>query len=119
MLYFFLYSYSRWLRQVAYSASKGAISSLILPLTCNVSKYGIRCISIAPTLFESGIMETISDKVENCLNEALEFHNVQRPEELASLVKVCIRNTVKWSCPSNEREMRMPSKMLCYLEPMV
>jgi len=42
--------------QVAYAASKGALASLTLPLTRDLARYGIRVVTIAPSLFESGMV---------------------------------------------------------------
>src|ERR1700709_1890380 len=39
--------------QVAYAASKGAIRSLTLPLARDLARYGVRVVTIAPSLFES------------------------------------------------------------------
>src|SRR2546421_6361573 len=47
--------------QVAYSASKGAIASLTLPLTRDLARYGIRVVTIAPSLFDSGMTSMMSD----------------------------------------------------------
>src|SRR5436305_15258887 len=53
--------------QVAYSASKGAIASLTLPLTRDLARYGVRVVTIAPSLFDSGMTSMMNDKVRASL----------------------------------------------------
>jgi NAD(P)-dependent dehydrogenase (short-subunit alcohol dehydrogenase family) len=59
--------------QVAYSASKGAIASLTLPMTRDLAKYGIRVVAIAPSLFDSRMTAMMSDKVRASLARVMEF----------------------------------------------
>jgi 3-hydroxyacyl-CoA dehydrogenase / 3-hydroxy-2-methylbutyryl-CoA dehydrogenase len=59
--------------QVAYSASKGAIQSLTLPLTRDLARYGIRVVTIAPSLFESRMTAMMSDEVRGSLKRVMEF----------------------------------------------
>ncbi len=58
---------------VAYSASKGAIASLTLPLTRDLARYGIRVVTIAPSLFDSRMTAMMSDKVRASLTRVMEF----------------------------------------------
>lgn len=58
---------------VSYSASKGAIASLTLPLTRDLSRYGIRVVTIAPSIFDSGMTAMLSDKVRASLLRTTEF----------------------------------------------
>lgn len=58
---------------VAYSASKGAIASLTLPMTRDLARYGIRVVTIAPSLFDSRMTATMSDKVRASLTRVMEF----------------------------------------------
>src|ERR1700716_3965739 len=53
--------------QVAYAASKGAIASLTLPLARDLARYGIRVVTIAPSLFDSPMTSLMSDKVRKSL----------------------------------------------------
>jgi 3-hydroxyacyl-CoA dehydrogenase/3-hydroxy-2-methylbutyryl-CoA dehydrogenase len=65
--------------QVAYSASKGAISSLTLPMTRDLARYGIRVVTIAPSLFDSGMTAMMSDKVRASLTRVMEFPCMTTP----------------------------------------
>src|SRR5882724_8807821 len=59
--------------KVAYAASKGAIRSLTLPLTRDLSRHGIRVVTIAPSLFDSRMTAMMSDKVRSSLTRVMEF----------------------------------------------
>lgn len=59
--------------QVAYSASKGAIASLTLPMTRDLARHGIRVVTIAPSLFDSGMTAMMSNKVRASLLRVMEF----------------------------------------------
>lgn len=79
--------------QVAYSASKGAIRSLTLPLARDLGRYGIRAMAIAPSLFDTGMTSAMSDKVRRNLEDTFVFPaRSGRPPEFASLVRSIIEN---------------------------
>jgi NAD(P)-dependent dehydrogenase (short-subunit alcohol dehydrogenase family) len=59
--------------EVAYAASKGAIASLTLPMTRDLARYGIRVVTIAPSLFDSRMTAIMSDKVRASLTRVMEF----------------------------------------------
>ena len=54
--------------QVAYSASKGAINGLVLPMARDLGKYQIRVAAIAPAIFATPMTEIMSDEVRARLN---------------------------------------------------
>jgi 3-hydroxyacyl-CoA dehydrogenase / 3-hydroxy-2-methylbutyryl-CoA dehydrogenase len=99
--------------QVAYSASKGAIVSLTLPLTRDLARYGIRVVTIAPSLFKSRMTDMMSDKVRASLTRAMEFP--RRPgnaEEFAQLVRHSIENIMLNGVVLRlDGGMRMPNKL--------
>ena len=99
--------------QVAYSASKGAIASLTLPLARDLARYGIRVVTLAPSLFDSGMTALMSDKVRNSLTRVMEFPlRPGLPHEFASLVKEGIVNSMlNGTVIRIDGAMRMPSKM--------
>lgn len=99
--------------QVSYSASKGAIRSLTLPLARDLARYGVRAVTIAPSLFDSGMTRLMSDKVRNSLTRVMEFPKRQGlPHEFASLVNEIIRNPMhNGSVIRLDGAMRMPSRM--------
>ena len=99
--------------QVAYSASKGALASLTLPLTRDLARYGIRVVTIAPSLFDSGMTALMSDKVRASLTGVMEFpKRPGKPEEFARVVKEGVENSMLNGVVIRlDGGMRMPSKM--------
>ena len=99
--------------QVAYSASKGALASLTLPLTRDLARYGIRVVTIAPSLFDSGMTALMSDKVRASLTRVMEFPlRPGKPEEFARVVREGLENPMLNGVVIRlDGGMRMPSKM--------
>ena len=46
---------------IAYSASKGALDAMTLPMARDLGKYGIRVVAIAPGLIKTDIMNSMSE----------------------------------------------------------
>ncbi|PFH62937.1 hypothetical protein XA68_10990 [Ophiocordyceps unilateralis] len=81
--------------QVAYAASKGAVASVTLPMARDLARYGIRCVTIAPSMFETSMTSLMPDKVRSNLQKTFEFPNRGgRPEEFAQLVRQIIENSM-------------------------
>ena len=99
--------------QVAYAASKGAIASLTLPLARDLARYGIRVVTVAPSLFESNMTKSLSEKARASLERVMEFpRRAGKPEEFAQLVLSSIENQMlNGSVIRLDGAMRMPSKM--------
>lgn len=99
--------------QVAYAASKGAIASLTLPLTRDLARYGIRVVTLAPSLFDSAMTAHLGDKARESLKRVMEFPlRPGKPEEFASLVKASIENSMlNGTVLRIDGGLRMPSKM--------
>lgn len=99
--------------QVAYAASKGAVASLTLPLARDLSKYGIRAVTIAPSMFDSAMTRMMSDKVRKSLENSMEFpKRPGQPEEFARLVVECIGNDMlNGTVLRLDGAMRMPARL--------
>jgi 3-hydroxyacyl-CoA dehydrogenase / 3-hydroxy-2-methylbutyryl-CoA dehydrogenase len=99
--------------QVSYAASKGAVAAMTLPMARDLARYGIRVVTIAPSLFESGMTALMSGKVRSSLEGAMEFPlRAGRPEEFAQLVRQSIENIMLNGVVIRlDGAMRMPSKM--------
>ena len=54
--------------QVAYSATKGAINGIVLPMARDLGKFGIRCVAIAPGIFHTPLAKHMPKKVTDFLN---------------------------------------------------
>ena len=73
--------------QAAYAASKGGVTSLTLPLAREFARFGIRVIAIAPGIFETPLIEDISQPAKEHLIQSVPFpHRLGDPVEFADLV---------------------------------
>jgi NAD(P)-dependent dehydrogenase (short-subunit alcohol dehydrogenase family) len=79
--------------QAAYSASKGGVYSLTLPMARDLSGDGIRVTCIMPGIFETPLMTAAQPAVLQALANSVPFpKRLGRPPEFASLVLEMIRN---------------------------
>jgi 3-hydroxyacyl-CoA dehydrogenase / 3-hydroxy-2-methylbutyryl-CoA dehydrogenase len=81
--------------QAAYSASKGGIVGLTLPVARDLAELGIRVITIAPGIFETPLLGTLPDAVRVSLAGQIPFpKRLGRPEEYAALAEQIITNVM-------------------------
>ncbi|XP_074258258.1 3-hydroxyacyl-CoA dehydrogenase type-2 [Saimiri boliviensis] len=79
--------------QAAYSASKGGIVGMTLPIARDLAPIGIRVMTIAPGLFGTPLLITLPEKVRNFLASQVPFPNrLGDPAEYAHLVQAIIEN---------------------------
>jgi NAD(P)-dependent dehydrogenase (short-subunit alcohol dehydrogenase family) len=79
--------------QAAYSASKGGVLGLTLPVARDLSGYGIRIMTIMPGLFSTPMFESIPEDFRKSLEAGIPFPSrLGRPEEYARLVRAIIDN---------------------------
>ncbi len=79
--------------QAAYSASKGGIVGLTLPLARDLSSVGIRVATIAPGLFDTPLLAALPEDVKASLGAMVPFpKRLGRPWEYALLAKQTIEN---------------------------
>lgn len=99
--------------QVAYAASKGAVASLTLPLARDIAKFGIRAVTIAPSMFDSAMTRMMSDKVRKSLENSMEFpKRAGLPDEFARLVVECVGNDMlNGTVLRLDGAMRMPARL--------
>ena len=57
--------------QLAYSASKGAVIGMTLPMARDLSRYGIRVMTIAPGIMETPLMMLAPEQVRDGLMKVL------------------------------------------------
>src|SRR6185295_16481343 len=80
--------------QAAYSASKGGVVGMTLPIARDLSNEGIRINTILPGTFETPLMLAASEKVREGLAAAVPFpKRLGRPDEYASLALEMVKNT--------------------------
>ncbi|KPM35290.1 hypothetical protein AK830_g11271 [Neonectria ditissima] len=73
---------------VVYAASKGAVVSMTLPMARDLGRHGIRVVTIAPGLFETGMTKPMRPEDRERLTGAMEFPlRAGKPEEFANLVE--------------------------------
>jgi NAD(P)-dependent dehydrogenase (short-subunit alcohol dehydrogenase family) len=79
--------------QVAYSASKGGIVGMTLPVARELARYGIRVVTIAPGLFGTPLLAGLPEPARISLGQQVPFPSrLGRPGEYAALAKHIIEN---------------------------
>ncbi|HLR91656.1 MAG TPA: 3-hydroxyacyl-CoA dehydrogenase [Atopostipes sp.] len=79
--------------QVAYSASKGGIVGMTLPLARDLSSFGIRVLTIAPGLVDTPLFAGLPEKARESLGKMTPFpQRLGYPKEYAMLAKSLIEN---------------------------
>jgi NAD(P)-dependent dehydrogenase (short-subunit alcohol dehydrogenase family) len=74
--------------QAAYSASKGGVVGMMLPLAREFSRFGIRVMTVAPGIFWTPMMAGMPDDVQKSLGAQVPFPSrLGKPEEYAQLVQ--------------------------------
>ncbi len=81
--------------QAAYSASKAGVAGMTLPMARDLSRNGIRVMTIAPGLFETPMVGQIPPEIAESLGKMVPFPpRLGRPSEFASLVAEIVRNVM-------------------------
>jgi NAD(P)-dependent dehydrogenase (short-subunit alcohol dehydrogenase family) len=98
--------------QAAYSASKGGIVGMTLPIARECADYGIRVATIAPGLFETPMMAGLPPAVKEEMVKTVPFpRRLGRPAEYARLVCHIIENSMlNGCCIRLDGALRMPPK---------
>ncbi len=79
--------------QAAYSASKGGIVAMTLPIARELARFGIRVMTIAPGIFETPMLMNMSEEVRTSLGQQVPFPSrLGKPNEYAALAKHIIEN---------------------------
>jgi len=79
--------------QAAYSASKGGIVSMTLPIARELARYGIRVMTIAPGIFDTPLLAGLPEPARISLGQHVPFPpRLGRPDEYAALAKHIIEN---------------------------
>jgi NAD(P)-dependent dehydrogenase (short-subunit alcohol dehydrogenase family) len=79
--------------QVAYSASKGGIVGMTLPVARDLARHGIRIVTIAPGIFETPLLGALSEEIRASLSAQVPFPaRLGKPPEYAALVRHIIEN---------------------------
>ncbi len=79
--------------QAAYSASKGGVVGMTLPIARDLSRNGIRCVTIAPGIFETPMVAGMPPEVQESLGSQIPFpKRLGKPSDYAFLAHHIIEN---------------------------
>lgn len=86
-------AYDGQIGQAAYSASKGGVVGMTLPVARDLAQHKIRVMTIAPGLFLTPMLEGLPSNVQDALGGQVPHPNrLGKPMEYAQLVDAIIRN---------------------------
>jgi NAD(P)-dependent dehydrogenase (short-subunit alcohol dehydrogenase family) len=79
--------------QAAYSASKGGIVGMTLPIARELARSGIRVMTIAPGIFDTPLLAGLPEPARLSLGQQVPFPSrLGRPDEYAALVRHIVEN---------------------------
>ncbi len=80
--------------QQAYSASKGGLVGMTLPMARDLAQHGIRVCTVAPGLFATPLMKQLPEAVQQSLAASIPFPSrLGKPEEFAQLACHIVTNS--------------------------
>ncbi|MDE0856090.1 MAG: SDR family NAD(P)-dependent oxidoreductase [Nevskia sp.] len=86
-------AYDGQIGQAAYAASKSAVVGMTLPIARELARSGIRCVTVAPGLFETPMMSGLPQDVQESLGRSVPFPSrLGRATEYAALVQHIVEN---------------------------
>jgi NAD(P)-dependent dehydrogenase (short-subunit alcohol dehydrogenase family) len=81
--------------QAAYSASKGAVAAMTLPLARELARVLVRVVTIAPGIFETPMMASLPQDAQDSLGAQVPHPSrLGKPEEYAALVEHILANAM-------------------------
>ncbi|MGW8655108.1 SDR family oxidoreductase, partial [Nocardia salmonicida] len=79
--------------QPAYSASKGGVHAMTLPVARELARHGIRVCTIAPGIMETPMLMGLPQAAQDSLGQQVPFPSrLGRPDEYAALVQQIVEN---------------------------
>ena len=88
-------AYDGQIGQAAYASSKAAVVGLTLPMARDLSRNGIRVMTIAPGIFETPMLLGMPTEVQDALGRMVPFPSrLGRPQEYAHLARTIIENVM-------------------------
>ncbi len=98
--------------QVAYAASKGGVAAMTLPVARDLSREGIRVVTILPGLFETPMFDGLPEDVRIALGNSVPFpRRLGKPEEYAALARhICENDMLNGECIRLDGAVRLPPK---------
>ena len=87
-------AYEGQIGQAAYSASKGGVVAMTLPMARELARFGIRVMTVAPGIFWTPMVDGMPESVQQSLSASIPFPSrLGKPEEFADLVAYILGNT--------------------------
>ena len=88
-------AYDGQIGQAAYASSKAAVVGLTLPMARDLSRNGIRVMTIAPGIFETPMLLGMPQEVQDALGKMVPFPSrLGKPAEYAQLAQAIIENVM-------------------------
>ncbi len=88
-------AYDGQIGQAAYSASKGGVVAMTLPIARELARFGIRCMTIAPGIFETPMLRSLPQEVQDSIARTIPFPSrLGYGSEYAQLVRSIIENAM-------------------------
>ncbi len=86
-------AYEGQIGQAAYSASKGGVVGMTLPMARELSRFGIRVMTVAPGIFWTPMVDGMSEEVQKSLSASIPFPaRLGKPEEFADTVAFILQS---------------------------
>lgn len=86
-------AYEGQIGQAAYSASKGGIVGMTLPMAREFTRFGIRVMAVAPGIFHTPMIDSLPGEVQQALGDSVPFpKRLGKPVEFARLVAHIVEN---------------------------
>jgi NAD(P)-dependent dehydrogenase (short-subunit alcohol dehydrogenase family) len=87
-------AYDGQMGQAAYSASKGGIVSMTLPIARDLARDGVRVVTIAPGIFATPLMMASPQPVKDALVDMIQFpKRMGEPAEFAAMAKAIVESS--------------------------
>ena len=86
-------AYDGQIGQAAYSASKGGIVGMTLPIAREFARIGVRVNAVAPGIFWTPMVDGMPEHIQESLSASIPFPSrLGKPEEYAELVAHIVEN---------------------------
>ena len=86
-------AYEGQIGQAAYSASKGGVVGMTLPMARELARFGIRVMTVAPGIFWTPMVDGMPESVQQSLAASIPFPSrLGQPQEFADLVAYILGN---------------------------
>jgi 3-hydroxyacyl-CoA dehydrogenase/3-hydroxy-2-methylbutyryl-CoA dehydrogenase len=105
-------AYEGQVGQVAYSATKGAIVGMTLPMARELAPYGIRVVTIVPGIIHTPLFDSLNPEYIDTLTASTVYpKRLGKPAEIAKLAAHIVDNDyINGECIRMDAAIRMPPK---------